>query len=124
MTSDDIDQAVGAAITTSMIIERMIEMMSSQSFGAPTVESESYARLSHRKRASYSTCMCSYCAAIKTYVSLKRRVKRLEEDMWSNPSGVTDRALYRAQSDLSVAIRVKDAAKAAELARGPVLESA
>lgn len=108
MTSVDIENQAFASITPGMVIERMVSLISSISLD------DGVLRLTptHMRRASWSACLCPYCSVIKTYVSLKRRVQRVERQYGESPSDLLDRALCRMRSDLSVAVRRKDLVKA------------
>lgn len=68
MTSDAIDQMVAAQITPESVVDRM--------FRAASVFD--WMDRAHVKRASHSTCSCTYCSVIRRYVRAKIMVRRLE----------------------------------------------
>jgi hypothetical protein len=67
----------------------------------------------HKRRATYSSCYCPYCAAIKTYVSAKLQVRRIErEDNHDTHIGSPRvQRLEMATRRLDSAWAVKEAAK-------------
>lgn len=130
MTSSDISQAVGAAITPSMVIERMIEMLNEPivgfsatilTFDEPPSDPGIDRIKEHKRRADRSACGCPYCAAIKTYVGAKLLVRRLDRYAIDDygPRAMTDMSgtsrMQAALRRLVDATRLKDQAKTLDI---------
>ncbi len=110
MTSDLIVERANAQITSGMVIERMIALMSQLPESVPT-ESMSWRIAEHKRRATWSSCMCPYCAPIKAYVSLKLLMRRIERQFDNAPTGAMRDRLDMLTSQLPAAIVNKDRAK-------------
>lgn len=121
MISSDIDASVSNAITLDMVIERMVELSerAAQTIRDAASDCGRLTRVfygqvdptddTHRKTASFSSCYCPYCSAIKAYVHAKRAVRRL--DLGGNESmmgGTWAERLRAARTRLEITRALKD----------------